>query len=271
MSYLLDNLPRFRRIPTVAEVTQAELQPNAYIVAEDSEQLFVDTPDKRIDLSSIKHITDKRELPEVGSASKLYIAANGSMYAYTNGTWCEYTPYPMSDATYMHRFVVSEDTETLRFSKDVLGLKHNPEMDVLDGEGYNISTSDFMSRRWDGDEYVITYSGGWPKGEYFLKISYNVRYDSQGIYITDADNTEADINVAAGEHYVFEQPLTSLNIDLVTGCKGECTVWFKTGTGFSLSIPESIRFFDNPPEFMDGNEYVLIFRNNTVAVGLLAK
>jgi hypothetical protein len=270
MSYILDSLPKFRRIPTAEAVQQSALLPNAVIVAEDTEQLFIDTDEKRIDLSPVRHVKSKEQLPEAGG-SAVYLTDAGMLYIYAGGIWHEFTPSPMSEAVYMYRFEVLDDfVEELRFNKDSLGVSHSPEFDIVDTTGTNITNSDFITRQWAGNEYIISYSGGWPKGEYFLKLSYNVKYDSQGIYITDKTSTTPAIKVAAGEHYVFEEPLTSLSVDLVDGCKGEGSVWFTTGDSFIIDFPDTIRFFGGRPAFNTNTEYVLTVRNGAVAVGIVS-
>lgn len=271
MSYLLDSLPQFRRIATAESVHQSELLPNAVIVAEDTEQLFIDTENKRLDFSPVRHIRSKDQLPSEGSTAYAYLTDQGMLYMYAGGVWHEFTPTPLSESTYMYRFEVTDNTvEELRFTQNILGVAHNPEFDIIDTAGTNITGSDFLSRRWDGDTYIITYSGGWPKGEYFLKLSYNVRYDSQGIYITDKTSTTPSVKVAAGEHYVFEAPLTSLSIDFVDGCKGEGSVWFSTGSTFSIDLPATAKFFGWYPVFNTDSEYVLTVRNGAIAVGVVA-
>lgn len=172
MSYLLDSLPQFRRIATAESVHKSELLPNAVIVAEDTEQLFIDTPEKRIDLSPIRHIQSKTQLPPEGSEAHVYLTDQGMLYMYAGGAWHEFAPQSMADSTYMYRFEVTDNTiEELRFSQTALQITYTPEFDIIDANGYNITNSDFITRRWDADTYIITYSGGWPVGEYFLKLS----------------------------------------------------------------------------------------------------
>ena len=172
MSYILDSLPKFRRIPTAETVQQSALLPNAVIVAEDTEQLFIDSNTKRINLSPVRPLTGREQLPDpaIGAAYVYICEDTGSLFVSDGKSWREFTSKKATAGTYMYRFEVAGDSpETIQFSRTLLQLEHCPEFDIIDTDGYNITNSDFISRRWIDDVYEVAYSGGWPPGEYYLK------------------------------------------------------------------------------------------------------
>lgn len=240
--------------------------PGSFIFSADSESLYLDTKDKRVPLSPVQAIHNKSELGDK-PASYVYVTPDGAMFLFANGAWHEYAPATLAEATYMYRFEVSERVSELRFSADTLGVSHAPEFDVLDANKNNISGSEWIRRRWDDttSEYVLSCSGDWPIGTYYLKLSYNVRYDSEGSYIQDDSSRAASITLNAGEHYTFTNPLTSLTIN-VTGGRGRSSVSFVAGSGIRLNVPTSVKFLSNIPTIKEGSEYFIELQGNIMSV-----
>ena len=66
--------------------------------------------------------------------------------------------------------ISSSGTTSVTFTKTMLnGVAGEPEFDVIDSTGTNITNKDLLTRQWTNQTYVITYSGGWPVGTYKLK------------------------------------------------------------------------------------------------------
>lgn len=265
MSKSLNDLPQFFRLNDTA-IANMPISPGSFIVSTDKHTVYLDLDSSRLSLAPVQTVQSFEDLADK-SPSYIYVSANGSLYVNIGGTWNEYTPSNLSEASYLYRFEVTERVPEIRFSAESLGVNHAPEFDILDADNKNISGSDWITRGWDTttNEYVLTCSGDWPVGIYYLKLSYNVRYDSSGVYIQDDSATQATLNMCAGEHYSFTRPLTSLNISKFTG-RGEGTVTFTTGATISCTFPDTVRFLDTVPTFEPGAEYMLAIRNGILSV-----
>ena len=94
---------------------------------------------------------------------------NGDGYA-----WADVTPAVSTNPTPMVSkvtFVTTEDTgATVVLTREILGLLvDDPEYDIIDESGYNITADARISRRWTDAGYEITFLGGWPAGTYTAK------------------------------------------------------------------------------------------------------
>lgn len=66
--------------------------------------------------------------------------------------------------------VDSSGTTEVTITKAMLnGISGEPEFDIINSSGENITNKDSVVRKWTNNTYVITYSGGWPVGTYKLK------------------------------------------------------------------------------------------------------
>lgn len=63
----------------------------------------------------------------------------------------------------------SETGDTVVFTKEQLGVSSECEFDIIDSDGYNVSSDSRISRRWTNSGYEITFSGGWPTSSWTLK------------------------------------------------------------------------------------------------------
>ncbi len=63
----------------------------------------------------------------------------------------------------------SETGDTVVFTKEQLGVSSECEFDIIDSDGYNVSSDSRISRRWTNSGYEITFSGGWPTSSWILK------------------------------------------------------------------------------------------------------
>ena len=264
MSDLNFILPSFFRLPesVVAKLPRTD---GAFIFAEDSEAVYIDTDTKRVPLSPVRSLTSESELPS-DSTGYVYVTDDGNLHVFSKGTWHTYTPMSEGEATYMYRFEIVERVDQVSFTSEQLNTSHKPELDVLSADGTNISGSDWLTRRWDGDEYVLSCVGGWPVGVYYLKISYSVRYDASGTYIQDDSAVAASIYVRAGENYVFSRPLQSLSISLEGDGKAQSTITFKTAPQFTYSLPQQARFRGSVPQLAGGKEYYITIHNGILSV-----
>ena len=265
MSKSLTDLPQFFRLND-EDIANLPISPGSFIVSTDKHVVYVDLDDSRQSLAPVQTVRSIDDLANK-SPNYIYVSANGSLYVNIGGTWNEYTPSNLSEASYLYRFEVTERVSEIRFSAESLGVTHAPEFDILDADNKNISGSDWITRGWDKvtNEYVLSCAGGWPVGVYYLKLSYNVRYDSAGAYIQDDSATQAVINMCAGEHYVFTQPLTSLTISSFTG-RGEGSVTFKSTSSTSFNVPDNTRFLDSVPTINPNTDYYVVIRNGVLSI-----
>ncbi len=65
--------------------------------------------------------------------------------------------------------ITEENTETVSFTKEQLGVSLEFEFDILDKDGYNITTDIRLKRRWFENKYEISMTGGFNVGKYTLK------------------------------------------------------------------------------------------------------
>ena len=263
MSFL-KNLPKFFRLPD-SEIEKAEIRPGAFYLEPNKGKLYIDSEDSRIDLSPIRRIPSADELPTTPTGY-VYITDSGSLYINVGGNWYEYEPKALGEATYMYRFeVVGRETE-LRFSSQLLGVSHYPEFDLLNSNYENISSSDWLVRGWEGEDYVIKVSGGLPEGVYHLKISYNVKNDSAGVYIQDDSSSAAAIVMSPGEHYIFTKPLSSLVVDTNPEGRGISTLQFSTADTFQFSAPATVKYTNSRPTFKANTTYYVTAQNGILSV-----
>lgn len=264
MSSTLQNLPKFFRLPD-SSIAELPVNAGAIYFSPDRGKLYIDSDDSRVDLSPVKRIATVDDLPQVAN-DRVYITNSGSLFINSGGSWYEYSPVPAGEATYMYRFEVSGRPEELRFDAGTLGVSHFPEFDVLNTDYTNISGADWLSRGWQGSDYVIKASGGFPDGTYYLKVSYNVKNDASGTYIQDDLSTQVSINLSAGEHYIFSKPLNALSIVPDLSCRGISTVQFTTGSEFSFSVPSTTKFTNAIPTFLTETSYYLTSQNGIMTV-----
>lgn len=95
--------------------------------------------------------------------------------------WADVTPAPSSNPTTMVgkvTFVTTESTGSrVVLSRETLGiLEDEPEYDILDANGYNITADARITRRWTASGYEVTFLGGWPAGTYTAKTCFGDTY-----------------------------------------------------------------------------------------------
>lgn len=73
-----------------------------------------------------------------------------------------------SNIKYQFR-IDEEGVQKILISKQELGITSQPQFDILNSEGYNITTDIRIDRRWNEDNYEITMKDGWVVGTYCLK------------------------------------------------------------------------------------------------------
>lgn len=264
MSNLNFLLPSFFRLPesTIATVPRTE---GAFLFAEDSEAMYLDTDTKRVPLAPVRTLSSSSELPQ-HSSGYVYATSDGNLHIYVGGSWKTYTPMSEGEATYMYRFEVVERVDQVSFTAEQLNAAHKPEMDILSEDGTNLSGSDWITRKWDEDSYVLSCTGGWPVGVYYLKISHNVRYDAAGTYIQDDVATAAAISVQAGENYIFTRPLTSMTMTLAGTGKSKSTVTFITADTFQFTPPAGAKYRGAIPTLEPNSEYYIEVHNGILSV-----
>lgn len=264
MSTTLQNLPKFFRLPD-SSISDLPITTGAIYFAPDKGKLYLDSDDSRVDLSPVRVISTAEDLPAT-STGHVYITNSGNLFINVGGNWYEYSPVAAGEATYMYRFEVTNRESELSFSSDILGVSHSPEFELLDADYNNISGSDWLTRGWVDDSYVLKASGGFPDGTYYLKISYNVRNDASGVYIQDDTSTAASIKLSAGEHYIFTSPLTSLSVDTDSSCRGIATLQFTTGDSFTFLAASGLSYTNSVPSFKSNTTYYISSQNCILTV-----
>lgn len=92
------------------------------------------------------------------------------------------------------------------------------------------------------------------------------------IKVEDTESTTAELNLSPGHFYVFDKPLTSLNIKSYKDSGFESIIMFTTAqTGFDVDFPDTIQFFGAPPVFNVNTKYMLILRHGVLGVAVLYK
>lgn len=106
-------------------------------------------------------------------------------------------PTKTSDITYT--IEVSDGTDTVYVTKSEFGIDDasTPEFDVIGPDGYNVTSADYISRRWitgteENDTYEVTFGEGAPTGTYTLKFTgVNSSIDKESTELIESIATEA--------------------------------------------------------------------------------
>lgn len=102
-------------------------------------------------------------------------------------TWVDVTPISSGGDNTTLVGVVTFTTDantgnTVVLTREQLGVvSDNPEYDIVNPEGYNITADARLSRRWTADGYVLTFIGGWPAGTWQAKSCLGNTYTREEI------------------------------------------------------------------------------------------
>lgn len=95
--------------------------------------------------------------------------------------------------------------------------------------------------------------------------------DVSDTVVVDETSTTPTIALEGKHHYRFTQPLTSLTISSIFPADSvkEAIVMFTTGSSFTITFPNTAKFFGARPTFNVNTTYVLDYKFGAFAVGVL--
>lgn len=158
-----------------------------------------------------------------------------------------------------------EGTEILSFSKTQLGIDIQCEFDIINEDGYNITTDSRISRRWYNDNYLVSMIGGWESGEYKLKSkTSNIKTYPLSNQVINSTAIQPYNNVVyfrlleSDDAFTFETP-TDINQSISFRL-----YLIMPDPVVSFTLPLNIQWNDEPDFTSESSLYMFVFEWNPI-------
>ena len=152
---------------------------------------------------------------------------------------------------------ISSGQVSVVVTREALGCLNDPELDLLDPSGYNISGDSRLTRRWTTAGYELTMQGGFTSGIYTLKCVGGVSSPvDRTVMELSGSSVEID-TFGENTYYICTGNVTSMIVNKVVTSTKESILIFTTGDSFTAAFPASVEWATDV-EFEPNSKYVLV-------------